>query len=316
MGFEGMSYQGKLSYLARMQAILIDKITIKEMNRRNHPSTVNLTISLEEEEIIRIMFGASVRSGRPETPIDKRSVAAARTVQNCVQNCVQNWFWTVQYCPIKKTNWTSPKPIIAPEGNAWAEKQLCHLVLQNDRPKIWKNEDDASVCQVSASDEGDGVQGYRNNLPTIVETIMNSNRCYIANSLGFKLYDEDQEDYISYIKEELIGFIEEIVNFGFDHIIIIGELNYGMLFLDCFGRVFDFDAMTCTVLFLGDCSERIKRVTKRLKDVWVQWIVDSDEGKIVEANGPEHYLIPFRKKQIEKKPKKKKKKKGSGKKHH
>ncbi|GES76812.1 hypothetical protein GLOIN_2v1506894 [Rhizophagus clarus] len=186
----------------------------------------------------------------------------------------------------------------------------------NDRPKIWKNEDDASVCQVSASDEGDGVQGYRNNLPTIVETIMNSNRCYIANSLGFKLYDEDQEDYISYIKEELIGFIEEIVNFGFDHIIIIGELNYGMLFLDCFGRVFDFDAMTCTVLFLGDCSERIKRVTKRLKDVWVQWIVDSDEGKIVEANGPEHYLIPFRKKQIEKKPKKKKKKKGSGKKHH
>src|SRR6266542_4479966 len=53
------------------------------------------------------------------------------------------------------------------ESNAWAEKKPCHLVLPDDRPKIWKNEDNASVRQVSASDENNEIHGYRNNLPMV-----------------------------------------------------------------------------------------------------------------------------------------------------
>ena len=139
---------------------------------------------------------------------------------------------------------------------------------------------------MSASDEIDEVHGYRNNLPIIVDTIMNSNRCNIANSLGFKLHDEDQEDYISYIKEKLIGYIEEVKRYGFDHIIIIGELNYGLLFLDCFGRMFCLDSLTSQLFLLGDCSKRMERVTKGLKtDEWVPWIVDADGGNVVEIKG-------------------------------
>jgi hypothetical protein len=171
------------------------------------------------------------------------------------------------------------------EGSARAEEKQCHLVLPNDRPTIWKNKDDASVCQVSASDEIDEVHGYRNNLPIRVETIMNSNRRNIANSLGFKLHNEDQKDYISYIKEEFIGYIEEVKEYGFDHIIIIGEPYYGMLFLDCFGRVFNLDSMTNTLFFLGDYFKRVEKMTKGLETGWVPWILDSDKGKIVEANG-------------------------------
>ncbi|RIA94370.1 hypothetical protein C1645_760224 [Glomus cerebriforme] len=204
------------------------------------------------------------------------------------------------------------------KGSAWAEEKPCHLVLPNDRPTIWKNKDDASVYQVSASDEIDEVHGYHNNLPIIVDTIMNSNRCNIANLLGFKLHDKDQEDYISYIKEEFIGYIEEVKEYGFNHIIIIGEPYYGMLFLDCFGRVFNLDSMTNTLFFLGDYFKRVEKKAKGLETEWVPWILNSDKEKIVEANGPEHYLISFQKKQIGKIKKeciKKKKKKGSKKKH-
>ncbi|CAB5373868.1 unnamed protein product [Rhizophagus irregularis] len=52
-----------------------------------------------------------------------------------------------------------------PEGNVRAEKKLCHLVLPNDRIKIWKNKADSSVCQVLLGDEINGVHGCRSNLP-------------------------------------------------------------------------------------------------------------------------------------------------------
>jgi len=196
------------------------------------------------------------------------------------------------------------------ESIAWDEKKPCHLVLPDNRPKIRKNEDNASMWQVSASDEKNEILGYRNNFPMVIETIMNPNRCYIANSLGYKLHDKDQEDYISYIKEELIGYIEEVNRYGFDHIIIIGELNYGMLFLDCFGRVFNLDGMTDAIWFLGDYFKVVERVAEGLKTDRVPWILDPDEGIIVEIKNtpPVHYTFPIEKKR--------KKKKSSRKKHH
>ncbi|RIA82489.1 hypothetical protein C1645_743748 [Glomus cerebriforme] len=196
------------------------------------------------------------------------------------------------------------------ESITWDEKKPCHLVLPDDRPKIQKNEDNASMWQLSASDEKDGIHGYRNNFPMVVETFMKPNRCYIANSLGYKLHDKDQEDYISYIKEELIGYIEEVNRYGFDHIIIIGELYYGMLFLDIFGRVFNLDGMTDALWFLGDYFKGVERVAKGLATDRVPWILKPDEGTIVEIkNAPsEHYTFPVEKKH--------KKKKSSRKKHH
>jgi len=126
----------------------------------------------------------------------------------------------------------------------------------------------------------------------VVETIMKSNRCYIANSLGFKLRDEDQEDYISYINEVLIDYIEESVEYGFDHIILIGELYCGILFLDCFCRVFNLDSMSNTLYFLGDYFKEVERVTKGLGTKLAKWIIDVEEGSVVEINGPEHFLLP------------------------
>ncbi|PKC06536.1 hypothetical protein RhiirA5_360162, partial [Rhizophagus irregularis] len=98
----------------------------------------------------------------------------------------------------------------------------------------------------------------------VVKTFMNPNRCYIANSLGYKLHNKDQKNYISYIKEEFTSYIEEVNRYGFDHIIIIGKLYYRMLFLDCFGRVFNLDGMTDALWFLGNYFKGMKRVAKGL----------------------------------------------------
>ncbi|GBB97671.1 hypothetical protein RclHR1_30320001 [Rhizophagus clarus] len=171
------------------------------------------------------------------------------------------------------------------DGNAWRRKQSCHLVLPDDRPKSWLSYN-TSMSQVSASDGYDEGNGYCSNSSMVIDTITKFNRCHIANSTGLKLDDKDQEDYISYIKEHLIGYIEEVKIFGFDHIIVIGEFNYGFLFLDCFSRMFCWESLTKELFLLGDCSKRMERVAKGLEtDECVPWIVDAYEGNIVEIKG-------------------------------
>src|SRR5947207_1003226 len=47
-------------------------------------------------------------------------------------------------------------------------------------------------------------------------------------------------------KLDLDNYIEDldvIRRYGFNHIIIVRERDYGLLFLDCFGRIFDWDSM-------------------------------------------------------------------------
>ncbi|PKY50377.1 hypothetical protein RhiirA4_406420, partial [Rhizophagus irregularis] len=113
---------------------------------------------------------------------------------------------------------------------------------------------------------------------------MKPNRCYIANSLGYEILDKDQDDYINYIKEELNIYIEEVMEYGFDHIIIIGEQDCGILFLDCFGRVFILDAMSSTLVFHGGYFKGVESVTKGFELKSVQWIIESDTGNIVETD--------------------------------
>ncbi|CAG8608246.1 6098_t:CDS:2 [Diversispora eburnea] len=38
--------------------------------------------------------------------------------------------------------------------------------------------------------------------------------------------------------------LEKVKHYGFDHIIVTGERPFGILFLDCYGRVFDWDDMS------------------------------------------------------------------------
>ncbi|GBC04108.1 hypothetical protein RclHR1_05510009 [Rhizophagus clarus] len=132
------------------------------------------------------------------------------------------------------------------EGSAWTAKSLktsCHLMLPHSVIEVSEAEIDASVCNVQMNDETNEL--CKKSQPMVVDTINKPSR---AASLGCKLQDQDQDDDIDYVKE-LVCYIEEVSNYGFEHIIVIGDY-IGLLFMDCFGRVFDLDAMGVMVTWL------------------------------------------------------------------
>lgn len=74
-----------------------------------------------------------------------------------------------------------------------------------------------------------GSKGLGGSLLMIVDTFVSESvRCNIASSIRYDL-DINGAD-----PERLDNFYECVVEFGFDHIIVIGEIVYGMLFLDCY----------------------------------------------------------------------------------
>ena len=60
--------------------------------------------------------------------------------------------------------------------------------------------------------------------------------------------------------------MECVAEFGFNHIIIIGELDYGMVFLDCYGRLFQWEDMC-------------QRLWPRESDDGLPWFV-GDDGSV------------------------------------
>ncbi|PKK65756.1 hypothetical protein RhiirC2_785695 [Rhizophagus irregularis] len=105
----------------------------------------------------------------------------------------------------------------------------------------------------------------RNNSLVLVEEISKSDCCRVATSLNLKLHDEySQKDSM----KELICNVQEVVRFVFTHIIFIGRRYCGMIFTDCYGRVFDWDSMNYILWFLGDYFEIISKGFETSRIAW------------------------------------------------
>ncbi len=92
---------------------------------------------------------------------------------------------------------------------------------------------DSSVSKMSASSERDESERLCHHLPMLVDTFVNKSVCRdIAASIGCKFPIRSNEP------EKLTYYMECIAEYGFEHIIFIGEMIYGIVFLDCYGRVF------------------------------------------------------------------------------
>ncbi|CAG8557603.1 10181_t:CDS:2, partial [Gigaspora rosea] len=114
--------------------------------------------------------------------------------------------------------------------STWTKKTAgtpCHLVLPNDE---LKNKEDSSSVE--------------------------SDSCRMATSLCLDLQTEDPEENT---KMELQCYVMDVKQFGFNHIIIIGKRYCGMLFMDCFGRVFDWDSDGHALWSLGDYFDIISK---------------------------------------------------------
>ena len=91
----------------------------------------------------------------------------------------------------------------------------------------------------------------------IVDTFIDESvHCDIAASINITLTDSKKLEIHD-------RFYESIAEFGFEHIIVIGEVYYGLLFLDCYGRVFEWEEMNRVIWPLGNSLEEMKS-----RDVW------------------------------------------------
>ncbi|GBC07465.1 hypothetical protein RclHR1_07490010 [Rhizophagus clarus] len=194
-------------------------------------------------------------------------------------------------------------------GNAWTKeepKTPCRLVVPNF--KSGQERVPRTMFHVPSSEKQDeSREGC--DIPTnrlmVVDMIANKkDRKRAANYLNCDLEGGDPSTCICYMK-----FIKQ---YGFDHIIIIGERYAGLLFLDCYGRVFEWDNSMCGILWpLGDYLNEAPKVSLTHR---VMWSFESD-GTVVEWEFAEDDSLDKPTSDIPATVAKKKKKKNSKKKH-
>ncbi|GET03237.1 hypothetical protein GLOIN_2v1653257 [Rhizophagus clarus] len=150
------------------------------------------------------------------------------------------------------------------DGTVWTEKvpeTPCHLVV----PDV-QSEDanvSGSMSPMPTGGKNNEITGCRNgskNLLLLVEIIANeSDRNRVATSLNCHVTKGDPH----------ICYLQDIKEYGFDHIIIIGNCCCGILFLDCFGRVFAWDSMTYALRSLGDYWYLLTEKPQKSRLVWI-----------------------------------------------
>ncbi|CAG8649057.1 11_t:CDS:2 [Paraglomus brasilianum] len=89
----------------------------------------------------------------------------------------------------------------------------------------------------------------------LVDAFKDNFRISIATLVDYEVLEGDPK--------KLTYHIRCVADFGFEHIIIIGKTDYGMIFLDCYSRVFLWENMSRTLWPLGDSPEEAsKRIVK------------------------------------------------------
>ncbi|RIA87840.1 hypothetical protein C1645_827202 [Glomus cerebriforme] len=168
------------------------------------------------------------------------------------------------------------------ENASWTKEEIrprkCNFVLANHKNN--NSDSNGIVSKMSTSSDRDESERLRHHLPMVVDSFVNEPvRRDIATSIGCKLPIRSDEP------EKLTYYMMCVAKYGFEHIIFIGEMIYGIVFLDCYGRVFQYEDM-CQVLWpLGESLEEVRSKLKSNKqEDQVVWIAERD-GII--------YEIPF-----------------------
>ncbi|RGB40500.1 hypothetical protein C1646_753222 [Rhizophagus diaphanus] len=159
-------------------------------------------------------------------------------------------------------------------GYEWTTElpsRTCQLVYANPLPYGWIR-DQGSLFQMPVCEGTNDSILSCNNRRILVDTFESkSDRYNVATFIGCdQLTDRDPKIFTFYISN--------VAEFCFDHIIIIGEVNYGILFLDCFGRVFLWEDESELLYPLRDSLEAPRKYKKGQDRL--AWIVEN--GKVYE----------------------------------
>ncbi|GBC13970.2 hypothetical protein GLOIN_2v1477433 [Rhizophagus irregularis DAOM 181602=DAOM 197198] len=137
-----------------------------------------------------------------------------------------------------------------------------------------KNGGDGPVCTMLESSGRNESEGLGLGVSMVVYTFVDESvRRNIASSIHIRLIDSKD-------LEKHDDFYEPIAEFGFEHIIVIGETYNGLLFLDCYERVFKWQQMQQTLWPLGDSLEEVESRLKSNKQIdRVVWTAEYDGVK-------------------------------------
>ncbi|CAB5391566.1 unnamed protein product [Rhizophagus irregularis] len=73
---------------------------------------------------------------------------------------------------------------------------------------------------------------------------------------------------VKFINPVYKPYLEDIKAYGFDHVILIGECYNGMLFLDCYGRLFEWGNMMAVLWPLGDYWSVMSKGSSTRSVIW------------------------------------------------
>ncbi|CAB4384407.1 unnamed protein product [Rhizophagus irregularis] len=129
--------------------------------------------------------------------------------------------------------------------------KACNYVLA-----LHSNENDVSersMCILPTASERVGSEGLGDSLYMVVDTFVDESvrrnlASYILCDLPTNSADPDK----------LGCYYKCVAEFGFNHIIVIGEMLYGLLFIDCYRRVFQWEDMEQVLWPVGDSLEDMK----------------------------------------------------------
>jgi hypothetical protein len=142
----------------------------------------------------------------------------------------------------------------------------CHFVYANSNYSQEQSisGDQSSMLQMSTRDSKDGVSSISNNSSMLVETFENvSDRSRFASSIGYNILTDSEA-------EDLFDYITCVKKYGFNHIIVIGEVEFGMIFSDCYGRIFKWDDASMMIWPRGD-PKNLSNMKKG--EDWLGWFV-------------------------------------------
>ncbi|RIA81162.1 hypothetical protein C1645_837434 [Glomus cerebriforme] len=151
------------------------------------------------------------------------------------------------------TTWTTEDPTTS-----------CRYVLphiMHEKNHLSKSIDNqAPMHQVSKGSRPYESHANCKNSLMVIEKIKNKyNVRRIATLTQLKLLNEESD---------FTDDIKSVKKFGFNHIIIIGERDYGMLFLDCYGRMFDWDSMSLVLWPIGNYLDVVAGNSKTSQMIW------------------------------------------------
>ncbi|RGB43485.1 hypothetical protein C1646_661403 [Rhizophagus diaphanus] len=154
----------------------------------------------------------------------------------------------------------------------WANelpRGMCHLVhahpclTQELRSTL---DDQETVYQVSDRVENDVPQQGSDCVQMVVDTFANEQICrQVASTLGYELPIDSRDP------KKLTCYMKQIAEFRFNHIIVIGEIDYGMVFMDCFGRVFHWEDMLQMLWPLGNYFSKKSNIRNKYA-----WFIEND----------------------------------------